>query len=1067
MSNTTLFRFRSVYSFLSLFIGLLFLHQTVYSSVTISGGTSAAVLAGNPYTTLSSAIVALNGGGALTAPVYLDVTSGHTETLVAKITMTITGTATNPIFIQKSGVGANPKLFSYVGTNATPSATADGMFAFVGCDYVTIDGIDLIESTANITPTTVMEFGYAFFKTNSINGAQNNTIKNCEISLSRNQNANWTTTGHTGSIGILMTNTTNTSNSAISITSISGTNSYNKFYSNIISNCNSGIAIVGFAAASPFTLADIGNDIGGSSSNTGNSIFNFGGAPSATNISSGVFVTNQMDLNCSNNTIENNTGTGVNHTNILRGITISGSIAANGNVNDNSIQIKGSGTTTEVAGISSITTGTTSSIILNINHNDISGQYLTATTGYFYGIYVSGTNTLNIINDSIHDINYSNQLNTGTGGGLNPIFVSITTNVTIRQNDIRNIIGNSLSGYTTSTIQSSASGIHKIQKNTLHNISISGFGTFSSMNGMLITTSSGGPILIDSNSISNLANNKVVGNGAMFGINCSGTVSSETITNNSVTQLFNAGSGQTIGINSSASSSNRNLSKNTISSINSASITTVTGITTSGSGQTVSQNKVYDISGTFNGSPVVSGVTISVGTSGSINLINNIIGSIQAPNANTNSNGNPSVRGISLISTSSNSNNLITNNSVFLNASSVGTNFSSAGIFHISSIGMPSTTSNLNLRNNLIYNTSTPSGTGLTVAYQRGSSNKSNYNSLSDKNLFYAGIPSSNRLLFTDTVSYIQTLSGYKTYMLPVGADQNSYDGDISFQSLVGSSNDFLKFDLLIPSLLESRGSLITGITSDYAGTIRAGNIGYAGLGSSPDIGAWELDGSVVGGCSGTPSVSNTLANNTNPPCSSPMVTLSLDMNYGLGIVYQWEESSTSSTSGFTPIVGSINSTAIVNALVTKWYRCVITCLASGQSVSSTAIQVGQFPLSGTYLIDNTGAGNYLNFYQAISDLSCKGISGSVIFNISSGQIFNETNEQTAFWINVYNAAALRAAVEKYPTQTVKSFWKDFEKSTRVMVDSRQLTLAQIADLARQAGANDPRVELALSLPAL
>lgn len=257
-------------------------------------------------------------------------------------------------------LGANPILFSYVGTNATPSATADGMFALVGCDYVTIDGIDLIECNPNTTPTTVMEFGYAFFKTNAINGAQNNTIKNCEISLNRIQNANWTTTGHTGSIGILMTNTTKTSNSAISITSISGTNSYNKFYSNMISNCNSGIAIVGFAAASPFTLADIGNDIGGLLVLTGNSILNYGGAVSAANIASGIFVSNQIDLNCSYNTIQNNRGVGVNHTSILRGITLSGSIAANGNVNHNFINVKGSGTISEVAGISSITSSTNS-----------------------------------------------------------------------------------------------------------------------------------------------------------------------------------------------------------------------------------------------------------------------------------------------------------------------------------------------------------------------------------------------------------------------------------------------------------------------------------------------------------------------------------------------------------------------------------------------------------------------------------------------------------------------------------------------------------------------------------
>lgn len=984
-------------SFLSIryviLIGFLFSHSTIFATVTISGGTSASVIAGNPYTTLSSAITALNGGGALTSPVLIEVSAGHTETLTAKITLTASGNSANPIVIQKNGSGANPKLISYTGINATPSATADGMFALVGCDFVTIDGIDLEENPGNTTPTTVMEFGYAFFKSSATNGAQNNTIKNCFIKLNRVQNANWTTTGHTGSIGILVTNTTNISNAAIVTTSILGSNSNNKFYSNTISNCNSGIAFVGYAASSPFSLADTGNDIGGNSSSTGNSILNYGGATSAANIASGIFITNQMNINCSNNIIKNNTGTGNNHTNILRGITVSGAVAANGNFNNNIIQLKGGGTASEVGCISFNTTVTTSNMILNVNQNNISGEYLTATTGYFYGIYATGTYAMNIINDSIHDVSYSNQLNTGTGGGLNLIIVSNTTNVMIRQNDIRNIVGTSLSGYTTAGIFSTALGSHTIQKNTLNNISISGFGTFSSMTG-ISATSSGGPVLIDSNSIVNLANNKTSGNGALYGIISSGSANAETIANNSITQLQNAGSGASSGITSSVTSTLRTISKNFISSITSASITTVAGMSISGNGLLITGNKVVDISGTYNASPVVSGINILGGsTTGNIELKNNLVGLIEAPNANTISNGNPSVRGINILSTNLNSNNLVSNNSVYLNASSSGANFSSAGIFHLSNSGMLASTSNLNLRNNLIYNISTPAGSGITVAYQRGSSNLANYHTQSDRNLFYAGLPSSSRLIFTDTVSFLQTINDYKTYMTSANADQNSYDGVISFQSTLGSSNDFLKYDLAIPTLLESRASAISGLTTDFIGTTRANNIGYSGTGSMPDIGAWELEGMVINGCNSTPVSSTTLVSNANPPCTSPLVTLSLDVNYGLGIVKQWEESSTSATSGFTAIAGAINTTLIVNGLTPKWYRCAVTCLMSAQTIYSLPVQVGALPLSGTYVIDNTGAGQYQSFYEAINDLSCKGIGGSVIFNVTAGQTFNETNE--------------------------------------------------------------------------
>lgn len=987
------FSSKNSYSFgLLFFIVFSFTQLTSYGSVSISGGASISVISGSPYATLSAAITALNTGGAITSPVFVDVSAGHTEILTAKITMTISGTSTAPITIRKSGTGANPKLTSYIGTNAIPSATADGMFAFVGCDYVTIDGIDLEERATNTTPTTVMEFGYAFFKASSSNGAQNNTIKNCVINLNRVQNTNWSTTGHTGSIGILFTNTTNTSNAAITTTSISGSNSNNKFYSNSINNCNSGIAIVGYAAPSPYTLADIGNDIGGSSVITGNSILDFGGAPSAANIATGVFVSNQVEINCSYNMIKNNTGAGVNHVNILRGITVSGSVMANGTFNNNLIQMKGSGTTTEVAGISCNTSTSTVNLILNVNQNNISGEYLTATSGGFYGIYISGSMTANVMKDSIHDVSYANQTTSGTGGGVALLNILNTSNANIQQNDIRNISCTGLTGFSTNGIFCNATVQTNIQKNTLNNITLGGTGTFSSMKGIYVTGVLTSQVLIDSNSVSTLTNNKVTGNGDLDGIQIISSGPSDIITNNTITQLTNMGSGATYGIACGSSNSVKIISNNTISSINSASTTTVTGCAVNSGTLTMAQNKIERIVGTYNGSPIVSGVYFwEFGISGEINFKNNIIGLISAPNANTSSNAAPTVRGIFINSVSPNCNISVANNSVYLNGTSSGTNFSSAGIYHTTSNTTPATTGNLNLRNNLIYNLCTPKGTGIAVAFQRGSSNKLNFNALSDRNLFYAGIPSSNHLIFTDTTSYLQTLNDYKLYMLPIGAEQNSYNDSIVFQSTTGTSNDFLKFDLAVPSLLESRGHLISGLSTDYIGTVRAGNPGYSGTGSSPDIGAWELDGTPINGCNSTPVASNAIVTNTNPPCASPMVTLSLDVNYGLGIVYQWEESTLGAISGFTPIIGAINSTLTISGLTSTWYRCVVTCLATSQSVTSTAVHVEPLPLAGSYLIDNTGVGNYISFYEAIADLNCKGITGPVTFNVSAGQIFNET----------------------------------------------------------------------------
>jgi hypothetical protein len=58
-------------------------------------------------------------------------------------------------------------------------------------------------------------------------------------------------------------------NTAVTQTAVSGASSFNKFYSNTIQNVNFGVAMSGAAIASPYTLADQNNDIGGNSLSTG------------------------------------------------------------------------------------------------------------------------------------------------------------------------------------------------------------------------------------------------------------------------------------------------------------------------------------------------------------------------------------------------------------------------------------------------------------------------------------------------------------------------------------------------------------------------------------------------------------------------------------------------------------------------------------------------------------------------------------------------------------------------------------------------------------------------------
>lgn len=361
------------------------------------------------YPTIASFITDLNTLGVGPGGVTLNVDAGYVETnaTAAGLLMTATGTSANPIVIQKNGVGPNPVLTAGTGGTGTPgTAVQDGIFALIGSDYVTIDGIDFQENSANTTNPSTMEYGIAFFKSSAVDGCQNNTIKNCGIRLSFVNNAAGSGPSFDGSRGINVTNALQTAQATnITVTDAAGSNSLNKFYSNSIQNVNIGIALSGFAATTPFNLGDNGNDIGGASLLTGNTILNFGGASAATNPAAGIRTSNQWSQNVSYNTLNNNTGTGVNHVSTLRAIFIGNATAANANINNNIVTINSGATTSLLEGISNSAGSTAASNTININNNSVYVAYSSATTGNTNAIINSGTATnVNINNNTITNI---------------------------------------------------------------------------------------------------------------------------------------------------------------------------------------------------------------------------------------------------------------------------------------------------------------------------------------------------------------------------------------------------------------------------------------------------------------------------------------------------------------------------------------------------------------------------------------------------------------------------------------------------------------------------------------
>jgi hypothetical protein len=139
---------------------------------------------------------------------------------------------------------------------------------------------------------------------------------------------------------------------------------------------------------------------------------------------------------------------------------------------------------------------------------------------------------------------------------------------------------------------------------------------------------------------------------------------------------------------------------------------------------------------------------------------------------------------------------------------------------------------------NIIVNTSIPNGTGKTVALRRGGSELDNYASTSDYNLFYAGTPSANRLLYYDGFNANQTMAAFRATASPREANS------ISLMPIFVSATDLHLTDANCG--IDGKGTPAY-ITTDIDGTTRNA--------TTPDIGADEFTasyGPVLAGIVGT-----------------------------------------------------------------------------------------------------------------------------------------------------------------------------------------------------------------------
>ncbi len=798
---------------------------------------------------------------------------------------------TSPFTVNSTGASAgttiNVTSTAAVAVGMTVNVTF-GTGVFVAGSTVTsiVNGTQFIVSavpstalnaTAVITfnLSASMEYGYGLFKLNNNDGTQNNTIQNCNITLKRTNDAGGAQLPE-GSSGILVMNVTaNNATLPLVPSAATGANSGNKFYSNVIQNCNNGIGMLGYSpASSPYNFVDNANDIGGIGVSTGNTIINYGGLVGSTSTATGIRLNNQWAANVSYNIINNNNGAGANHSGILRGIWAQGSTTASVSINNNNLTLKCIGTGQQMAAIDNAIGGATAAgNTISISNNTITGTYTTATTAAVTGIVNTGglgatvTITGNVIDSyamtgsgpyvginnavAAATVNLSNNRLSNCNIASSGTFVGISNtvggivNLAIIGNTINNITKVFNSGTLVLMQTSSSTGTTSVNDNIITNNTLT--ATAATLNvtlSCIVGNSATGASTLSNNYI---FNNSITGisaalTGTVNGYNNISSPINELITNNIVRKLFVTGTSTGLSVvqafnSNSGGAGVKTISNNTIANLYTSSglSSTIFGIRTSG-GTTINilKNKVDSLfagqsatAGAYAaGIRVVSGTTVNVNN----NFINLDLTQATAPAANAVLTGNDALRGIEHTGTVGTLN--LYYNTVRLAGAGTGTGFGSSAV-SINNATPPT----LDLRNNILVNLTTPGGTspGLAVAYRRAVAVSALYATTSNNNLFYAGVPSASRVLYFDGTTSYQTLG---TYLAGAGISPRE-------TASVSASPNFINpiADLhLVPGsncTTDGGAQVIAGYTTDYDADTRSV--------TTPDIGADEFAGTGVG----------------------------------------------------------------------------------------------------------------------------------------------------------------------------------------------------------------------------
>lgn len=616
------------------------------------------------FSSVAEAISYINTNGTVgVGYVRFNVSAGYMETApVGGFAITAAGTPSREIIFAKSGTGSNPTFTAAAGLIV--GSLTDAVFKLIGADYITIDGFTMRDNgkTERATTTeannTKTEWGVALLYASPTDGAQHNTIRNCSISLDRS---------YASSFGIYsnVRHTATNVSSNVDITASTGTNSGNRFYANTISNVAVGIALIGCKTTA---LMDVSNDIGGTSSATGNILTNWGAISSTSFYSSpaavsGIYIDHQTEDNISYNTLKSAelTGTSGSVWGIMKNFSEGVPGPNTGTISHNTITVsdnfssglfgmvncQGKGNPDMTLDINDNTilhcavtrnsaevtfTGITNGLILgvlNINRNIFSGNTSTATKGGFTGI----SNTAAALTVNIKD----NRIGTDTGDAINfsettygeVNAISNSSNattaalLTITGNDIRRIVhgSNGSSSAVNGIVVSGSMPGYDISFNTFTKLRIRSSGTLALISAAGNSSIAGNKSINNNSIVNGLA--KRTGDVVMISVTSKST-SAIQINSNNFSDVETSGYGKVTGIFFVENTTDFQVMGNTLAGWSLYSMQFIGLWRQGGAAHTISNNIVRDI--TSVGPATAINLTGNTCTTGLVsgNLLSNI-----------------------------------------------------------------------------------------------------------------------------------------------------------------------------------------------------------------------------------------------------------------------------------------------------------------------------------------------------------------------------------------------------------------------------------------------------------